>query len=50
MQAYKYKEAAIRYLDQECSYSTNEIAINWSAPLAFMVAAIQIENERLNRK
>ncbi len=50
MQAYKYKEAAIRYLDKECSYSTNEIAINWSAPLAFMVAAIQIENERLNRK
>ncbi|TLX72783.1 cellulase [Labilibacter sediminis] len=24
------------YLDKECSYSTNEIAINWNSPLAFL--------------
>lgn len=28
------------FADQECSYSTNEVAINWNAPLAFMVYGI----------
>lgn len=38
----KYKSSfpALSYLDMECSYSTNEIAINWNAPLAFLVNAI----------
>ncbi|MGA8577516.1 MAG: glycoside hydrolase family 9 protein, partial [Bryobacteraceae bacterium] len=27
------------YLDDEASYSTNEIAINWNAPLVFVLAA-----------
>ncbi len=31
------------YTDLECSYSTNEVAINWNAPLAFLVGAIQCE-------
>lgn len=31
------------YADLLCSYSTNEIAINWNAPLAFLVGAIQSE-------
>lgn len=31
------------YLDSECSYSTNEIAINWNAPLAFLSGAVQAE-------
>ena len=31
---------ALSYTDMECSYSTNEIAINWNAPLAFLVNAI----------
>ncbi len=31
------------YLDMQCSYSTNEIAINWNAPLAFLVGALQYE-------
>jgi endoglucanase len=30
------------YLDDECSYSTNEIAINWNAPLVYVSAAIQV--------
>jgi endoglucanase len=25
------------YVDEECSYSTNEIAINWNAPLAYLL-------------
>jgi len=28
------------YTDSECSYSTNEIAINWNAPLVFVLGAM----------
>jgi len=28
------------FVDQECSYSTNEIAINWNAPLFFLLGAM----------
>jgi len=35
--------AARSYVDRQCSYSTNEIAINWNAPLAFLAGAIQGE-------
>jgi len=35
---------ALSYTDMECSYSTNEIAINWNAPLAFLVNAINAIN------
>ncbi len=34
-----YKAAS--YLDSECSYSTNEIAINWNAPLVFVGIGMQ---------
>ncbi|WP_039912834.1 glycoside hydrolase family 9 protein [Cellvibrio mixtus] len=30
------------YLDDECSYASNEIAINWNAPLVYVTAAIQV--------
>jgi len=29
------------YYDNECSYSTNEIAINWNAPLVYVSAGLQ---------
>jgi endoglucanase len=29
------------FLDQSCSYSTNEIAINWNAPMVYLAAAIE---------
>lgn len=29
------------YLDEVCSYSTNEVAINWNAPLVYVTAGIQ---------
>ncbi|HRA71828.1 MAG TPA: glycoside hydrolase family 9 protein [Flavobacterium sp.] len=43
----KYKSTfpALSYTDMECSYSTNEIAINWNAPLAFLVNAINAINK-----
>jgi endoglucanase len=31
---------ALSYLDETCSYSTNEIAINWNAPLAYILGSI----------
>jgi endoglucanase len=33
--------AAKSYLDNWCSYASNEIAINWNAPLVYVSAAIQ---------
>lgn len=38
---YQSKYPAVRYLDMNCSYSTNEIAINWNAPFAYLSGAIQ---------
>lgn len=31
---------AAAYADQECSYSTNEVAINWNAPLVFLLMGV----------
>jgi endoglucanase len=42
---YKSSFPALSYADLECSYSTNEIAINWNAPLAFLVNAINAINK-----
>ncbi|HEY8934966.1 MAG TPA: glycoside hydrolase family 9 protein [Cyclobacteriaceae bacterium] len=41
--AYPSTLPALCYLDMQCSYSTNEIAINWNAPLAFLSGAVQYE-------
>ncbi len=38
---YPGQEPATSYLDSYCSYSTNEIAINWNAPFVFLSAALQ---------
>lgn len=35
---------ASSYVDEECSYSTNETAINWNAPLVFLVSALDAMN------
>jgi endoglucanase len=32
---------ALSYLDHFCSYASNEIAINWNAPLVYVSAALQ---------
>jgi endoglucanase len=39
--AYPSTLPALSYLDELCSYSTNEIAINWNAPLAYLSCALQ---------
>ncbi len=33
------------YVDDWCSYASNEIAINWNAPLVYLAAAIEAEME-----
>ena len=32
------------YLDDECSYASNEVAINWNSPAAYLAGAIQALN------
>ncbi|MDD7497588.1 glycoside hydrolase family 9 protein [Fibrobacter sp.] len=32
---------ALAYLDNRCSYATNEVAINWNAPLVYLAAALE---------
>ena len=34
------KFPAKSYVDAQCSYSTNEVAINWNAPLFFVLGAM----------
>lgn len=37
---------ALAYLDDRCSYATNEVAINWNAPLAYLSIMLQIMTEK----
>ena len=37
----KDKAAAEAYYDNVCSYASNEVAINWNAPFAYLVGSIQ---------
>jgi endoglucanase len=41
--AYPSLLPAKAYVDASCSYTTNEVAINWYAPIAFLIAGIQCE-------
>ncbi len=40
---------ATKYRDNWCSYSTNEIAINWNAPLVYVTGAIEALVQQLNK-
>lgn len=39
---YPAKQPAKAYLDHFCSYASNEVAINWNAPLVYVTAALQV--------
>ena len=41
-EGYTTKIADESFLDVTCSYSTNEIAINWNAPMVYLAAAIEV--------
>ena len=38
--SYEYSEPARTYSDSWCSYSTNEVAINWNAPLVYVLGML----------
>lgn len=38
---YPSRLPALSYLDHMCSYASNEIAINWNAPLVYVAAAME---------
>ncbi len=38
---YASRLPALSYLDHDCSYASNEVAINWNAPLVYVSAALQ---------
>jgi endoglucanase len=37
---YPSKLPALSYLDAQCSYASNEVAINWNAPLAYLIVGV----------
>jgi endoglucanase len=39
---YTSSRPALSWIDHPCSYASNEIAINWNAPLVYVAAAIQV--------
>ena len=41
---YRTGVAATSYIDNNCSYATNEVAINWNAPFAYLAGAIEALN------
>jgi non-processive endocellulase len=40
---YLYDEPAKSYVDDWCSYASNEVTINWNAPLVYVLAALQAD-------
>ena len=38
---YQFTEPETAYTDQSCSYASNEIAINWNAPLVYLTNAME---------
>ena len=43
---YPYTEPETAYVDVVCSYASNEIAINWNAPLVYLSGAIEALNQQ----
>jgi endoglucanase len=38
---YQYTEPETAFTDHDCSYASNEIAINWNAPLVYLAGALE---------
>ncbi len=41
---YNFHEPETAYVDSDCAYASNEIAINWNAPLVYLANAIEALN------
>jgi endoglucanase len=46
-QHYTFSEPEISYTDQDGAYASNEIAINWNAPLVYLAGAIEALQQQL---
>ena len=46
--AYAFSEPETTYSDTNCSYASNEIAINWNAPLVYLLNALEFLYPGLN--
>lgn len=44
---YPTKNADKSYVDSDCSYASNEVAINWNAPLVYLATSIEILQKEL---
>jgi endoglucanase len=44
---YDFHEPEKAYVDSDCSYASNEIAINWNAPLVYLANAIEVLQNQL---
>jgi endoglucanase len=47
--AYPSSAPAKAYLDHWCSYASNEVTINWNAPLVYVSGALQVLTENVER-
>lgn len=41
---YTKPQPALSYVDNRCSYASNEVAINWNAPFAYLAGALEALN------
>jgi hypothetical protein len=48
-QHYAFSEPETSYTDQDGAYASNEIAINWNAPLVYLAGAIEALQQRLGQ-
>ncbi len=39
---YDFHEPETAYVDSDCAYASNEIAINWNAPLVYLANAVEV--------
>ncbi len=45
---YNLHEPETAYMDSDCAYASNEIAINWNAPLVYLANAIEVLENNLS--
>lgn len=43
---YTTKLPAKCYIDEQCSYATNEVAINWNSPVSFLILSVEATKGR----
>src|SRR5439155_20475467 len=45
--SYEFTETEASYVDSDCAYAANEIAINWNAPMVYLANAIEALKEKV---